>query len=280
MSGTKKGGIRRRSPVVSGIFYPESPGALYNTLVSWGLKEGRGRGGQVIIAPHGAWDFSGNIAGKAFAAVQKKSPKTGSCLSRVFLLGKCHQPAEEGIYLSDSAAFETPLGDLYVDHVMNRKLASCSTLIRINDIPHLGEHSLEVLLPPLKFCFPEAAIVPIVMSGTRPLLVSGLSRALRIVLEKYMEESLVIISSNVSRSPDPALALSMAEDFRSLLESMDSPSFLARLSAGRISASGGALVGALLESGLLDGRRFSALCPMASCTGENSETVYYGAFGA
>jgi hypothetical protein len=71
----------------------------------------------------------------------------------------------------------------------------------------------------------------------------------------------------------------MAEEFRGSLEKMDARALLESLAAGRISACGGALAGALLESGLLEGRHFSALCPAAQGIGENGETVYYGAYG-
>ena len=292
---------RRRFPVVNGIFYPENREILTGRLASWGLKRGLNTpsfGGQVIIAPHGAWDISGNIAGAAFAAVQER--KTGRGLQvneslvdeapvhggnqasdlKVILLGPCHGYGEEGIYLSDSGFFETPLGNLSVDQKLNRELASCSTLIRINDIPHLMEHSLEVLLPFVKYCAPNVRIVPILVSGGRPALISGLSRALKVIVKKNMEESLLVISSNVSQNPNPAHAHSMADDFCSLLSDMDTGAFIAGLTAGRISACGAVLVAALLESGLLDGRHFSALSPLTHSTEENGEIIYYGAFAA
>jgi AmmeMemoRadiSam system protein B len=267
--------------VVEGIFYPDSPETLSSRLASWGLKDGgnhSGCGGQAIIAPHGAWDLTGNIAGAAFAAAQKEGEKSGRRINKVLLLGACHCSDEEGIYLSESSFFETPLGDIPVDRKLNRELASCSTLIKVNDLPHLSEHSLEVLLPLVKYCFPAAKIVPIIMSGSRPVLISGLAKALRAVFQKNMEESLVVISSTVSQNPDPALALSVAEEFRSILEHMDTQAFLSCLAAGRISACGAALVGALLESGLLTGKQFVSLCPLAPGIGDKGETVYYGAF--
>jgi AmmeMemoRadiSam system protein B len=276
-------GLRRRSPVVSGIFYPATPEALTSRLASWGLAEGSRLnfgGGQVIIAPHGAWELTGHIAGAAFETVQKRKGKPKKGISRIFLLGAWHGSDEEGIYLSESAFFETPLGDLLVDQDLNKELASCSTLIRINDIPHLYEHSLEVLLPLVKFCFPKAIIVPILVSGTRSVLISGLAKALRLVLEKDMEENLVVVSSNLSKSPDPALALSMADELGSLLESMNSKAFLSRLAKGGINACGCALIGALLKTELLHGRHFASLCPMEKAIGDKGETVFFGAFGA
>ena len=275
---------RRRSPVANGIFYPDSRETLIDQLVSWGLREGLPfslPGGQVIIAPHGAWDLSGKIAGAAFASVQAGKLRFGqTAISRIILLGPCHASGEQGIYLSESASFQTPLGDLPVDRGINRKLVSCSTLIRENDILHLSEHSLEILLPIIKYCFPGVKIVPILAQGSRPVLISGLARALKAVFQDSMEESLMVISSNISASNDPALAFSMADEFRSALSGMDTGAFLAGLSGGRINACGGLIIAALLESGLFAGKRFSVLTPLIHETEEDGQTVYYGAFAA
>ena len=286
-------GQRRRAPVVNGIFYPDDREALTSHLASWGLKQGSiktdygdnqteksasGFGGQAILAPHGAWELTGSIAGKAFAAVQERESKTGRSIARVLLFSTHHNSAKEGIYLSESASFGTPLGDLVVDRILNLKLASCSPHIKIYDIPHLSEHALEVLLPPVKYCFPTAKIVPILMSGTNYRLISDLAYALKTVLGEDTEENLLVISSNISRNPDPDLALSMADSFSGLMSDMDTQSFLFSLTGGRISACGSALMAALLESDLFQGRHFIPLCPMMRATEENGETVYYSAF--
>jgi AmmeMemoRadiSam system protein B len=273
--------MKRRASVVNDIFYPENREALTEKLLSWGLIEGSSdsrSGGHVILAPHGAWDITGNIAASAFSAVQSKRENSSRPINRVLLLGTCHHSVEEGIYLSESASFETPLGDIEVDQKLNRELVSCSTTIRVNDIPHLSEHSLEVLLPMVKYCFPQAKILPILTGNGDRTLVNGLGGVLRFALKNDIEESLVVISSSVSQNSDPALARTMAEEFCSLLEDMDTETYMARLASGNISACGGALVGALLETGLFDGENFSSVCPFSHSPGENSETVYYGAF--
>ena len=269
-------GEKIRPPVVGGIFYPEDPEALCQKLASWGLTKSPscpGFGGQAIIAPHGAWDISGDLAAAAFAAVQPG-------ISRVLLLGPHHSPEGEGIYLTESASFETPLGPLPVDRQLNYKLASCSALITINDIPHLSEHSLEVLLPMVKYCFDGVKIVPILVNGRRPALISALANALRMVLSECFDESLIVISNCVSRDFDEALALSMAHEFCWQLEKMDSRAFLAGLEEGCISACGGGLVAALIESGLLADKHFNSLGPLSKTKGGLGETIYYGAFRA
>ena len=276
----KSGGNRKRVPVVNGIFYPENPELLIDQLASWGLKEGvcSAFGGQTIIAPHGAWNRSGSAAGAAFASIQKNELAPNKGINRVILLGPCHNSGEEGIYLSDSFSFDTPLGNLAVDLKLNRELASCSSLIKVNDVPHLLEHCLEVLLPLVKFCLGEVKIIPILVNGSRPVLISELTGAFQGILKNYLDESLLVISSNASRNMDPVLALSMAGEFSSLLSDMDTEAFSAGLGQGRINACGAAIIAALLESGLLHGQQFSSLTPLSHSTEDDGETVYYGAF--
>jgi AmmeMemoRadiSam system protein B len=309
MEKEKYRGIRKRAAVVDGIFYPDNAEAIVSALNYWGVKECLDSsffGGQVIFAPHGAWGLTGETAAAAFKAVTCSLPGSvlpagnahslsksteakgdsafpsgnGNDTGRVLLLGARHGPGEDGVFLSESAFYSTPLGNLQVDSKMNLKLSSCSTMIAINDIPHLTEHSLEVLLPFVKFCFPKAKIVPILMGGTKPALVSSLARALKVSLEKLTKETLIIVSSNVSSSPDPAFALSMAGEFSALLEKADAKTFAEKLREGRLSACGAALMAALLESGLLRGKGLVSLSPLVSSKGEHGETVYYGAFAS
>ena len=278
MGSYKGSGLKKRPSIVNGIFYPETKGEITDMLISWGLKPGAASGGQIILAPHGKWDQTGSVAASAFKSLQQK-PYDKS-FKRMLLLGVDHNYTEEGIYLFESYSFETPQGDIEVDQSFNQILTSCSTLIQINDTPHLLEYSLEVLLPFVKHCFPEVKIIPVLMRGKRPMLISCLAKALRVTFENHMEESIILVSSNVSRSSDASRALSMAEEFSSILEAMDTHSFLTRFAAGNITACGAAILGALLESGLLDGKSFQPTCPMVECREESGETVYHGAFVA
>jgi AmmeMemoRadiSam system protein B len=264
---------------VDGLFYPEEPKVLKAQIRSWGIDENSGRGGQggggVIMAPHGAWELTGKIAGAAFASVTgKKKPRTGA--GRVMLLGPVHRGSREGLYLSDSAYFETPLGSIPVDRRLTREIGSCSTLFEVNDAPHLAEHSLEVLLPLVKYCFPSAEIVPVLMGGSRPSLISILARALNLVLKNRMKRTLLVISTNLSANPDPEKARIEADELIGLLKEKDPHRFLARLKEGRLSACGGPILAALLESGLL---RESTLHigPRCDGLGEDKDTVCYGA---
>jgi AmmeMemoRadiSam system protein B len=278
-----------RVPIVAGLFYPDEKQSTEEQIRSFGLKSGEGGAATAIIAPHGAWEISGAAAGQAFSAAAGRASlkgKSGSVsrdTSLVVLLGCVHEVREEGLFVSDSQYFETPLGNLPVDSEHCEELCSCSTLIEMNDIPHLQEHSLEVLLPLVKFCFPNAAIVPVLMAGEKPFQISSLARALRIVFEPILDTTLLVVSANLSKNQDPETSRSQAETCVKLLEnasaSASAEQFVEGISGGRISTCGGGAVAALLQSGLLEGKNAKLLTePLMKTIGENNKTIYYGSF--
>jgi AmmeMemoRadiSam system protein B len=265
---------RVRSPVVGGLFYPEERSEAESQLAAC-VKDWETGQARAIIAPHGAWDISGRIAGAAFAAAGGAvCPRR---VSRVVVLGTIHRE-EEGLFLSDSDFFQTPLGNLPVAKVFCEELASCSTLFEINDIPHLREHSIEVLLPFIKYCFPDAAIVPVLMGSFRQSFISALARSLRIVFEPVMRDTLVMVSCNLSMNTDEETARLQAEECVRLLVEKNAARFTGEVQSGGISACGKGPAASLLESGLVNnirGRLVSA--PLIRAKGEENKTVYYGA---
>jgi AmmeMemoRadiSam system protein B len=263
-----------RSPIVAGLFYPEDKNAAAAALCSYGLEHGIGGHAKALVVPHGAWEFSGAFAAAAFAAAAGRAG-----VSRVAVLGPSHHHKEEGIFLSDSDFFATPLGWLPVDRRLCGALASCSTLFEYNDIPHLDESSIEVLLPFVRFCFPGAALIPVLMSGSQPRFVSALARGLKIAFEPVLDELLLVISSNLSVDKDEEQAFLHAQNCRRLLEEGKSGGFSGGMRDGSISACGGPLIAALLESGLVGGAAVRSLKdPLTMAKAERGNTTFYGAF--
>jgi AmmeMemoRadiSam system protein B len=270
---------RGRSPIVSGHFYPDTRLTVERQIRSFGLQSGIGGNAQAIIAPHGVWDVSGTLAAAAFSgtAGRKRLPNHTTGVSSVVIMASLHDSAGSGLFLSDSNFFTTPLGNLLVDLRLCAELASCCTLFEVNDIPHLQEHSIEVLLPFVKYCFPGAAIIPILLGGSRPAMISGLSRALRIVFEPIRESTLFVIPSSLSKNRDEAASLAQAESCVRFLENGNIPGFISGAADGSLSMCGGAALAALFESGLLEdtpGRLVGG--PPVTTIGEEGKIVCYG----
>jgi AmmeMemoRadiSam system protein B len=275
MAGKLVNKARIRTPVVDGLFYPEEREVLKAQIRSWGLGGNTGRQAAAVIAPHGAWDLTGNIAGAAFAAAAGRR-KGGSAVSRVIVMGPLPDRHYQGLYLSDSAFFQTPLGKLPVDLQFNEELESHSAVFETNDIPHLSEHSLEVLLPIIQFCFPRTAIVPILMGGSGRALIDGLAGALRLTLGNGMDNTLIVATANLSQNRDPAKALQQADLLIRLIDEGGSGEYLAALKKDELSACGAAVLAGLLHSGLLEGKTLAA-GPRITGISEKGETIYYGA---
>jgi AmmeMemoRadiSam system protein B len=268
-----------RSPMVRGMFYPEDETGVEARISNFDLMRGTGGHAGAIIAPHGAWDISGKIAADAFSAAGgRRYPGGGGGVSRVALMGPIHDRNETGVFLSDSDCFETPLGNLPVDRRRGDEILACSPLFEQNDIPHLREHSLEVLLPFIKYSFPDASIVPILLGGSQPSLISALAGALRRVLEPLMGETLLVVSCNLSMNNDEQLARLQAEECVRLLLKKDSVRFNAGLRNGQLNPCGGALAAVLLESGLVENMEAAFVSgSLIHARGEENKTVYYGA---
>jgi AmmeMemoRadiSam system protein B len=266
-----------RPPIVDGLFYPEDSAATLAYMRKTGLKHGKGGLARAIIAPHGAWEISGSLATAAFASAGGRVGK--KCPSRVVIMGPIHENGEEGIFLTNSHLYQTPLGDIMVDQEASEWLESYSPMIKINDIPHLYEHSIEVLLPFVKYCFPQTPVVPILMGGQKKQHIRILANALRAIFEPEMENTLLVVSFNLGVHSKEATAFNMAQECQQLFRNGRHDDLCAAFQEGRITGCGGALVAALLQSGLVDAARpVLASDLLLSAKSEKDKTVYYGAF--
>lgn len=267
---------RVRSPIVGGMFYPEDKAEALAYIRSFGLERGKGGWAQALIAPHGAWDISGPVAAAAFAEAAGRSGLRSP--SRVVVMGPLHDRRKHGLFLSNSHSFQTPLGNIPVDGEISWEIESCSPLFEINDIPHLQEHSIEVLLPFVKYCFPRAAIVPILMGQPREAVIAALAFALRTVFEPILEDTLLVIPYNLAAGFGEAETFRKAEYCVNLITGKKTAEFNAAILDRQFNSCGGGLVASLLRSGLVDLMRPRlAPQPILYARGEENTTVCYGA---
>jgi len=152
-----------RRPVVAGSFYQAGKDACSRSvgLCLRGYEPpddlGKVLGG---VVPHAGWTYSGPTAGKVFLAL-KKAADPG-----VFVLfGAVHQWGVSGAAVYPSGAWSTPLGDVPVDEGLAGEIVDAGPgLIDASEQAHEAEHSIEVQVPFIKRLFPEARIVPILVT--------------------------------------------------------------------------------------------------------------------
>jgi AmmeMemoRadiSam system protein B/AmmeMemoRadiSam system protein A len=188
-------GAATRQPAVAGSFYNDDPEKLRAEVEQMLQVPASVGGARALVVPHAGHYYSGAVAGKAFATLDRK------VLRRVILLGPSHHRAYDGGALPARGveSFATPLGEVKVD------VAAVESLRKISDFngpsaAHGPEHCLEVELPFLQVLAPEAVIVPILVgNGTDAEIARRMAKALMPLLEKG---TVVVVSSDFTHHGD------------------------------------------------------------------------------
>jgi AmmeMemoRadiSam system protein B/AmmeMemoRadiSam system protein A len=174
-----------RQPAVAGQFYPGDSATLRQDVERY-----IGGGGalpvapRIIISPHAGYVFSGPVAGKGYAAIDKN-------IRTVILLGPPHHVPVRGIAASGAAWFQTPLGKVPVDQERIQKLLK-NPLVYRDDRAHEPEHSLEVQIPFLQVRLASFKIIPLLVNDVDPL------KAADVIYPLIDGHTLIVASSDFS----------------------------------------------------------------------------------
>jgi AmmeMemoRadiSam system protein B len=153
-----------RKPARAGSFYPREPEMCKKALCEcFGESELPAAVPEVIvagIAPHAGWMFSGATAAKVYQAIaRQRIPHTFIIFGAVHVWGVAHAS------IWSSGNWETPLGAVAVNAELAEQIVkACDGLVADKPQPHLAEHSIEVQIPFIRYLFPDAKIVPIMVS--------------------------------------------------------------------------------------------------------------------
>ncbi len=202
-----------RKPIVDGIFYPAQKDKLeakVKELLDTAPLPAEGKKPSAIVVPHAGYNYTGELAAKGFKAVSDQNIRT------VVLIAPVTRDAQDGLFLSDYTAFQTPMGEVSVDQEAVKALINHKGRFSVNNFPFLEEHSIEVQLPFIQYLWPEAKIVPVHMGRQNPGTVKQLSKALKEVFVPKMDNTLFVVSSNASPYLQRELAQEYAASYLSL----------------------------------------------------------------
>ena len=109
------------------------------------------------VLPHAGWMYSGRVAARTLDCFREPpGPET------VIMFGAVHDPSVTMHTLYPEGAWDTPLGPVSVDKIGGAAiLKNAGGQLEASVEAHTFEHSIEVLVPMVKYFFPHAAIVPI-----------------------------------------------------------------------------------------------------------------------
>lgn len=213
-----------RPAAVAGMFYTGDPAQLQAEVQSM-LAEASITvpAPKAIIVPHAGHIYSGPIAASAFAQLIPAKDK----IHRVVLLGPCHRVALSGLATSSADFFETPLGLIPIDREFSDKLVQLPQVQEF-DRTHEQEHSLEVQLPFLQEILNDFSLLPLVVGDAS-------STEVHEVLEAVWggDETLIVISSDLSHYHDYSTAQTMDAATCKAIENLDADHIYYEQACGR-----------------------------------------------
>lgn len=218
-----------REPAVAGMFYPDDPEALRAAIRGF-LAEvtAPGPAPKAMIAPHAGYAYSGPIAASGYARLM---PARGR-VHRVVLIGPSHYVPLRGLAVSERSAFKTPLGEILLDEEAITRILALPQIARREDA-HQREHSLEVHLPFLQEVLGDFRLVPLVAGEAAPEEVAE-------VIEELWggDETLIVISSDLSHYHDYATAQRMDGATSQAIENLDIAAIDHEQACGRVAIFG------------------------------------------
>jgi AmmeMemoRadiSam system protein B len=139
-----------RQAVVSNTFYPSEVKKLESFIKQYaGKAEYSAR---AVICPHAGYIYSGKTAVKTLSSI--KIP------DNIIILGPNHTGLGDSVALYPQGEWETPLGNIKINKEIYNYLNKYS-FIQEDYLAHLKEHSIEVILPILKYFNENISISPI-----------------------------------------------------------------------------------------------------------------------
>jgi AmmeMemoRadiSam system protein B/AmmeMemoRadiSam system protein A len=164
---------------------PEKLGRLVDSYLS-AQPPAVGRPPVALIVPHAGHEFSGTVAGKAYATIKGRTYK------RVILLGLSHQYPLRGASVLRADAYETPLGKVPVDVEAREALMKCPVVKELA-AAHRTEHSDENQLPFLQRALGQFKLLDVLVGDMAPDQRAMLADAIRPFVD---DSTLVVVSSD------------------------------------------------------------------------------------
>lgn len=184
-----------RQPVAHGRFYPGRPDELSRETGEYlaAGKTGKKDKPWAVMLPHAGYIFCGNIIGKTLADTEL-SP-------RLVVLCPNHTGRGQALGVWPSGAWLEPNGPVPVDEKLAAEIIASGGGFAADTSSHLGEHSIEVILPFLQALdgFKLEGIVPIAVGTQNPQYLEHAGAALARVLSLPQNADVgVVVSSDMN----------------------------------------------------------------------------------
>jgi MEMO1 family protein len=181
-----------RQPVVAGRFYPGEAASLRREVAGYLAEAQADSDAPTLLAmvPHAGYVFSGSVAGRTLGAA--------NLADTLLLLGPNHTGRGQRLAVWSAGAWSVPGCLVPVDQALAEAFIAADPRLSPDTTAHLGEHSLEVLLPFLCLKYPHSRIVPICVSEPSPDVLRAMATAMAGVIREQGISLSIVVSSDMS----------------------------------------------------------------------------------
>ena len=137
------------------MFYPSNPDELFETIhgcFTHSLGPGRfptrssthsTERVECLVVPHAGYEYSGPVAAHSYEVAYNFLSDHKDNVT-VLILGPNHHGIGSGLAISAAESWKTPMGKIEVSKELRERLCESCAIIDVDDVAHLGEHSIEV----------------------------------------------------------------------------------------------------------------------------------------
>lgn len=178
------------------VWYPREPEALRTTIATL-FERAAEKYPQasdqkypwMICVPHAGYAFSGEVAAAGYQYLRGNAAKN---IKRVIVLSPSHYIDFYGVCVPDFSHYQTPFGLAQIDTAMVKKIEQEELMIT-HDSAFYREHAIDVQIPWIQTCLPQAKIVPLIIGR-----IAGDDMVPHIaeILSRYVDASTVVVVSS------------------------------------------------------------------------------------
>ena len=179
-----------REPAVSGQFYPSSPEELKSIIR--GMIDEKAAKEDVIgyYAPHAGYVYSGPVVGATISRVNLKDT--------FVIMGPSHTGMGAPFSIMTEGKWRTPLGDVEIDTELAKAILANSSYLKVDELAHAQEHSIEVQLPFIQYLRPDIKLVPITISHANAATYRSIGRAIAKAIKDSGKEVVIVASGDMN----------------------------------------------------------------------------------
>jgi MEMO1 family protein len=241
---------RIRRPAVAGIFYPRDPFEL-NQAIERSFKDQRFGPNKLppssskrriygIVSPHAGYLYSSAVAANGFYEVSSME------FDDVVMIGPNHYGIGTGAAIMNTGLWETPLGQVEINHELSSVISKNSEIIDLDDFAHSKDHCLEVQLPFVQYIKKKFRIVPIILIMQDRQTAEDIGRS--IAQSIINTKSLLIASSDFTHYESNSEAHRKDMELIKAILSLDILKFYTTLERENVSACGYGAIASIMTA--------------------------------